>query len=100
MDAERIAEILGEHVDNGYGACWKCSTMAVKYGHPCETFELASLAAEAERYRAALEELKATVQSVCEAGHVDFPGLEILGEALGESDEPLAAAALETGVQG
>ena len=35
-----------------------------------------------ETAEAALDELKATVQSVVEQGLVDFPGIEILGEAL------------------
>ncbi|MDE2105800.1 MAG: hypothetical protein KGL39_51730 [Patescibacteria group bacterium] len=52
----------------------------------CEQLE-ADLAAARE----ALRELMGAVQATCEAGHVDFPGIEILGEALEEADAALAA---------
>lgn len=46
----------------------------------------ALLDAHIEALERALVELKGTVQSVCEQGLVEYAGLEILGEALGESD--------------
>ena len=64
-------------------------TSALQTALDAERAKSEGLATEATRLREALDELKATIQSVCEAGHVDFPGLEILGEALGESDTAL-----------
>lgn len=53
--------------------------------------EVTRLRRQAKALAAALEELQATVQATCEGGHVDMPGLEILGEELGECDVALRA---------
>lgn len=98
MDAERIAEILKEHrvCDCGCGECVQCAKQwRSDEPHPCE---LATLAAEAERLRAALEDAWQRMDRARAVLHKDEnSNWGVLDTSLARAK--LTAAALETGAQ-